>query len=190
MRRAGSGWMPVMLLLAIAALSFWLERSVQGERSGAAPKKNAPDFWAEAFTLRNFDAQGEPLHTIRAQRMVHYADRDIVELSTPQLHLRRDGVAIVNAERGLLGPKGERIDLHDRVVVERRPSGADAVISVMRTEHLIVFPDSNRASAPGKVTIERPGMRVSGNGLESDQGSGISTLQGRVRVLMEPRRSS
>ena len=52
---------PLLLLLALAAASLWLERAVQApERDQSGKLRHDPDFIAEDFGITKMDAAGKP----------------------------------------------------------------------------------------------------------------------------------
>jgi lipopolysaccharide export system protein LptC len=188
MTRGSGRWLPVILLAVVAALSFWLERAVERQRPGAPPARNAPDFWASDFSVRNFDEQGRMRYTLRADEMIHFADRDSVELRSPQFVMQGDGLTHVLAKRAHVGPDGKRIDLSGDVSIVRRPP-AGGEVTTLYTERMTLLPDLQEANGDAPVRIKRPGAEITGSGFTSNNKSGISTLGGRVHALVQPRNS-
>ena len=65
---------PLLLMLTLALLTFWLERLTQEEPAAPAPRRHDPDFIIEGFTLTEFGVDGKPVTTLSATKMTHYPD--------------------------------------------------------------------------------------------------------------------
>ena len=72
---------PAVLLVMLAMLSFWLDRTVQPpppKNDGSS--RHDPDYTVENFTATRMGKDGLPRHTLTATRMVHYPDDDSTHL--------------------------------------------------------------------------------------------------------------
>jgi len=74
-------WSPVLLLGALAALTYWLDAQVQApsaRRDGSS--RHDPDLFLQDFKAITFDAEGRPRETLLAARAEHFPDDDSAEL--------------------------------------------------------------------------------------------------------------
>jgi len=63
-------WFPLGIMVLLALLTFWLERTVQGplfKRDGSA--RHDPDYWVENFVARRLGKDGLPLHMLAAIKL-------------------------------------------------------------------------------------------------------------------------
>src|SRR5438105_8621665 len=82
MKTRASNWIPLALLLLLAAATVWLAHTVTGVpiRSDGATR-HAPDMIVENFSAKQFGENGDVRDTLAAPRMVHYPDDDTSHLT-------------------------------------------------------------------------------------------------------------
>lgn len=173
---------PLLLLIGLAALSFWLERTVRLEtQAERPPEQHDPDFIVENFTAVNMDKSGKPVSTLQAKRMAHFPETQTSELTNPHLiQLRRDGQPIhISANRGLVSGSGEEVRLYGNVVV-RRPANVEQPELLMETRYLQVFPTQDLARTPERVVITQGKTRLTGVGFEVNSKTEEFTLKSNV----------
>ena len=87
---------PVIVLLILAGLSFWLQSTVdRGETKNDGKFRHDPDATAENFTVRRFGENGQVKYRLTAPYLVHYPDDDTSEVKSPTLiSYRPDGAAV------------------------------------------------------------------------------------------------
>ena len=171
--RGGPGaLLPLVVMLLLAMLTFWLDRTIDlsGPES-AGPVTHDPDYVIEKFTLLRLSESGDPRYTLTAARMLHFPDDDTSLLTTPVLVQMQPGKSDlrIHAERGIVFPGGEKLDLHDKVEIFRagRPGGESGDLH-MRTSYLRVLPDDDRAETPARVIIDNGASTISGTGMDFD----------------------
>ncbi|MGH8721571.1 MAG: LPS export ABC transporter periplasmic protein LptC, partial [Burkholderiales bacterium] len=76
MRLSATRLFPLVLMLALALLSFWLERAARQEPAPSVLERHDPDYSVEQFTITDFSRAGAPESTLSAAKMVHYPDDD------------------------------------------------------------------------------------------------------------------
>jgi lipopolysaccharide export system protein LptC len=64
----GSLWLPLAILLLLAALSFWIEQSVQTAPNGSQAAQSDPEGIMENFDALRTDASGNPHYRLTAKR--------------------------------------------------------------------------------------------------------------------------
>ena len=184
MRRGrASSLFPLLLILAVAAASFWLERAVQApERDNSGKTRHDPDFIAEDFGITKMDATGKPEYILSAERMQHYPDDESTSVVAPRLVQRHDNAnpVVIRADRGLIAKNGTEASFYGRVVVVREAGRGQSELRV-QTEYLQVIPDRDLARTDKPVIITEGRSRLSGVGMEFNNKTRQFALQSQVR---------
>lgn len=178
MKERAAAMLPLMLLIILAAATYWLNRVVQGDNP-RGPMRHDPDFIVDQFVVRRFDTTGRLQNTIVADQMKHFPDNDSTLVTKPHLTYHQVPPTEVFALNGRIGADGKEVDLSGKVRIVRH--GADgAAATVINTETLKVFPDEERGFSNSPVVITQGNSIMNGSGLEFDNRSSISVLRGRV----------
>jgi lipopolysaccharide export system protein LptC len=159
---------PVALVAILAALTFWLERLVEGPDGPQPPRDpGTPDFIIDSLKATKMNPDGHAEYTLAATRMVHYPASDVTEVDEPRLtQWRKDSPPVrVSADRGTVSSNGKELQLRGDVVIVRDPSPGSAELRV-ETDYLEVAPDTEIARTPDKVVITQDGSRLEGVGME------------------------
>ncbi len=178
-----SSLFPLLLLLALAAASFWLERAVQAPDYDKTGKlRHDPDFIAEDFGITKMGADGKPEYSLSAARMLHYPDDESTDIVAPRLVQRHDDAApiVIRADRGLISRNGEQASFFGNVVVVREASAQRSELR-MQTEYLQIDPDRDLASTNRPVIITEGRSRLAGVGMEFNNKTRQFTLLSQVR---------
>jgi lipopolysaccharide export system protein LptC len=160
-------WSPVLLLGALAALTYWLDAQVQAptaRRDGSS--RHDPDLFLQDFKAITFDAQGRPRETLLAARAEHFPDDDSAELTKPSLALSETGqpTLTITADRGRMDGDRNQGEFIGHVRAER-----------------VVPPTNANDAAPAKA----------GNGVSGKAGNGASANaslsgdEGPVKLLTD-----
>jgi len=174
---------PLLLILALAAASLWLERAVQApERDKSGKMRHDPDFIAEDFGITKIDATGKPEYILSAERMQHYPDDESTSVTAPQLVQRREDAnpVVIRAERGMITQNGEEASFYGSVVVVREAGRGQSELRV-QTEYLQVIPDRDLARTDQPVFITEGRSKLSGVGMEFNNKTRQFALQSQVR---------
>ena len=188
-------WSPVLLLGALAALTYWLDAQVQPpteRRDGSS--RHDPDLFLQDFRAVTFDASGKPRETLSAQGAEHFPDDDSAELAKPRLSLTEPGrpTLTISADRGRIAGDREHGDFTGHVRVERdadptpatggEPSGP----VTLTTDLLHVFTKEQRVQTDSAVTIEEPRGIIRGRGLEFDNKAKRVRITSHVSGTLQP----
>ena len=180
---------PLLLMLALALLTFWLERIVR-EEEGVHPslRRHDPDYVVENLAITRFDAAGVPESTLAAAKMIHYPDDDSTELIAPRVVQTKPNEPriTVTAERGALSQDGEEVFLYDNVLLVREAE-ADRSETRMRTSFLHVVRGRSIVRTDRDVLITEGDRVLSGRGMEYHNESRQLFLRERVRGRFESR---
>ena len=184
MRASGAGLFPIALLGLLAALTFWLDRATQTEGNGNDGKhRHDPDYMADHFLVRRFDADGALQHTLAAQKMLHYPDDDSTEVIAPRLTYHRDPPVLVSSNKAWLDKDGKHVKLDGDVRVIRDGSDGRPPTEI-DTSVLYAVPDDEFAHTDVPVTITQGQTVMNGSGLETSNKTHISVLFGPVRGII------
>jgi lipopolysaccharide export system protein LptC len=173
-----SAWFPVLLLLILAGLTYWLDQSV---RPVAAPQTRPasadPDFIAEGFSAVQLGPDGTSRYLVSGDRMVHYANDDTAVVDEPRLVQTEPGKPPINisARRGKVTANGDNVYLMDDVrIVREQPEPRGPV--VMTTSYLHVMPREDLAQTDKAVTIRDGSTEIHAQGLEFNNKTRVATL--------------
>jgi lipopolysaccharide export system protein LptC len=191
MRRDRASYLfPLLMMLALAAASLWLERAVQApEHDQSGKLRHDPDFIAEDFGITKMGLNGKPEYSISAARMQHYPDDQSTDIVEPRLVQRHEDAppVVIRADRGQLSNNGEVASFFGNVVVVREASRERAELR-MQTEYLQIVPDSDLARTDKPVVITEDGSRLAGVGMEFNNKTRQFTLLSQVRGRFDARK--
>ena len=182
-RDRASTLFPLLLMLALAAASLWLERSIQApERDNSGKTRHDPDFVAEEFGIIKIGATGKREYTLSAERMLHYPDDESTSIVAPRLVQRPDDATpiVIRADRGLVSKNGDEASFYGNVVVVRAAGQGRSELRV-QTEYLQIVPERDLARTDKPVIITEGRSRLSGVGMEFNNKTRQFALQSRVR---------
>jgi lipopolysaccharide export system protein LptC len=155
-------WSPVLLLGALAALTYWLDAQVRPPAAhGDGSARHDPDLFLQDFRAVTFDANGKPREALSAQSAEHFPDDDSAELAQPRLSLTEPGrpTMTISADRGRIAGDREHGDFAGHVRVERAADPAPANGGepsgpiTLSTDLLHVFTKEQRVQTDAPVTI-------------------------------------
>lgn len=173
---------PLFLLAALAALTYWLDNSMQ-ESAQPRDKRPAhePDYTVEKLIATRMDIDGRIRDTLQTAKMVHYPDDDSTELTTPRFVSFARGMPLsVTAKQARISSNGSDLYfLGDVRATRAAQSGKSAL--VLTTEYLHLLPDDNIARTNRPVTISDAAMTIKAGGMELNSETRILKLHSGVR---------
>lgn len=177
-------WLPVLPLLAILAMTYWLDQQAKPEATATdKTKQHTPDAIIDNLHAVTLSLDGTPRFLMSAKQLVHYADDDSTELNAPKLTghspLRPD--IQMTALKGRLSSQGDVIELYDNVEIVRAASASRGALLV-KTDYVKVMPDEETASTPNAVTVEEEDAHLSALGMELDNRAQTLKLLSKVKV--------
>ncbi|EXI81853.1 MAG: Lipopolysaccharide-assembly protein [Candidatus Accumulibacter appositus] len=189
MKRWSSAALPISILLVLAALTFWLRYATEfTEKPGDGKHRHDPDYIVDGVSLRKIGQSGILEHTLIADQIRHYPDDDTTSMDQPKfvyLHPTRPPVTI-SAVHGVMGPKGERVDLSEQVEVRRAGSAKNPPLLV-ETSELTVLTGEEKAFTNSHVLITQGASWVQGVGMQVDNKLQTYLLESQVRGEIESR---
>jgi lipopolysaccharide export system protein LptC len=174
---------PLGLMLALALLTFYLERTVREDDTPAAARRHDPDYYVVNFTTTTYNREGAAETSMSAARMVHYPDDDTTELEAPRVVQSKPNQPrySVRAERGQLSRDGDEIFLYGDVVLVRDAS-EHAPEARMTSEFLHVLRDRSLVRSDREVRIVEGSRSLQGRGMEYNNESGELLLRHDVQA--------
>jgi lipopolysaccharide export system protein LptC len=158
---------PLALMLALALLTFYLERTTREDESPQVARRHDPDYLVSTFTTTTYNAGGAVESVMSAARMVHYPDDDTTELIAPRVVQSRPKQPryTVQAKRGTLSRDGDEIFLYGDVLLVREAS-AEGPEARMTTEFLHILRDRSLVRTDREVKIVEGSRSLQGRGME------------------------
>lgn len=152
------------IILIASGLSFYLLTHVGKTLPTPHPSSN-PDTYLMDATYHRMDKNGRQYTQLKAEYVQHTPHQNTTRLHNPILDIQNEEnhwhirAAHARSENEL-----ESIYLWKHVVIERDETSMDTSLTAT-TESLLVFPHNQLVETNNAVTIERPGLKVSGKGL-------------------------
>jgi lipopolysaccharide export system protein LptC len=177
---------PLVLMLVLALLSFWLERTAREAPVLPVERAHDPDYSAEQFSITDYGRAGAPESTLAAARMAHYPDDDSTELVAPRLTEAKPEQPRLrlSADRATLSRDGAEVFLYDNVLLVRE-AAADSPETRMQTSFLHVVRGRSLVRTDREVRITGQGRSLVGRGMEYDNASRQLSLNAQVRGSFE-----
>lgn len=181
------GWLALVLLALLGALTLWLERVVQPPPQQSGAIREGPDYIVDGLSAVRMDKEGRVKHTLRAQKMTHFPEEDVTLLVEPHLVTYSEGRApiTVTSRHARLSGNGENVYFQEKVRVVRAPVANQSEL-VLETNYLHVIPDDNIAKTDQAVTIRNANAVIQASGLELNSETRVLKLQGRVKGTFDP----
>ncbi len=184
-----TAWSPVLLLAALAALTYWLDAQVQppdAARNG--DQRHDPDVFMTNFRAVNFDASGRVKQSLQGKRAQHHPDDNTVEFISPSLVVTAPDrpKLTVTSEVGTLAGDRETVLFRGNVQATRAAAGSGGGPVKLTTEFLRVIPDKGLAETDQPVTIEEPHGIIHGIGAILDNRDRTVKIPSDVHGSFQP----
>ncbi len=177
-------WLPVILLVIFAGITFWLDHVVQepqARRDGML--RHDMDYMVENFSATRLNPEGKPIYVLTARKMVHYPDDESTHLTTPhftQFEPPQPPLHI-SAKRGLVSKNGENVYFMDDVQVLREANSAQSALT-LTTPYLHIIPDLHLAKTDKRIVIKENATTINATGLEINSKTRVAKLFSKVRA--------
>ena len=177
---------PLGLMLALALLTFYLERAVRDDEAGPAVRRHDPDYMVANFTTTTYNPAGTVETVMSAARMVHYPDDDTTEVFSPRFMQAKPNQPrlTVSAKRGQLSRDGDELFLFGEVLVVREAS-AGRPEGRLSTEFLHVLRDRGLLRSDREVKFIEGGRMLQGRGMEYNNETRELHLREDVRARFQ-----
>ncbi len=177
------------IFIIIAIASYWLLHDIT-EETNEAQKANThfPDYFLENFSTTSMDIQGNPVRTLHAKKMLHFADNNSAELEQPVINIRYDNTQInLSASRGTLLQKENIIYLEDNVIVHQAAAAGKSELYIY-TDYLKVNTQSQIMETHLAAKIKTDDGQINTTGLIFNKLQGTLKFLSNVKGIYEPAR--
>lgn len=181
-----STYLPLLLMLLLAALTWWLVRMTPMPLAGrtAEPSSQAPDYTLGEVELVRYRGDGSLMARIRARELRHYPVGERMELDGAWLLADHpEGALMAQAERAVVTEEGQRVRLEGDVRLNRAATATQEAFEA-RTRLLDIDTQSGRAWTDEPVQWTQGDLRAQAAGFDYDQTSARLQLKGPVRALL------
>lgn len=186
-------WSPVLLLAALAGLTYWLNAQVRiAEPSFDGSTRHDADVFIENFKAVNLDKDGRVRQALVANRAEHYPDDDTTAFDVPALTFTDPGKPRLDVTADHAMVTGDRAHVyfegHVKAVREaasaanQKPDGPVTVTS----EFLHVIPNEDRVVTDRAVTITDPRGTINAIGLDLDNKAKTAKFDSHVSGQLQP----
>lgn len=183
-----STYLPLLLMLLLAAMTWWLVRvtPVPGAARLAEPPSQAPDYILGDVELVRYRSDGSLMARIRAREVRHYPVGDRVELDSAWLMAdHAEGALLAQAERAVLTDEGQRIRLEGDVRLSRAATATQEAFDA-RTSVLDIDLQSGRAWTAEPVHWTQGSVQAHAAGLDFEQAGSRLQLKGPLQAQLKP----
>ncbi len=181
---------PLVLLLTLTSLTFWLRYVTdQPETRNDGKNRHDPDYIMYDATLRKIGENARLEYTLKADTVTHYPDNDTLDVSKPNLiHAGRGAQVTVTANTARVSEDNERIDLNGDVIIRRAATRKHKALTGA-TPALTVLPDADKAFTKSPVLVTQGASWAKGIGLQMDLRAETYRIESRVRAMLESPRA-
>jgi lipopolysaccharide export system protein LptC len=186
-------WSPVLLLGALAALTYWLNAQVRV--AGPAfdgSGRHDPDVFADNFKAINLDKDGRIRQALVARHARHFPDDDTTALDAPQIAFTDPGKPRLDVTADHATVTGNRehayFEGHVKAVRQATTDAAGKTEGpvTFTSEFLHVIPKEERVVTDRAVTISDPRGTINATGLDYDNKAKTLKLKSRVSGQLQP----
>lgn len=184
--------LPIAVLIALVALTFWLNQFVQAPSARAdGNTRHDPDLVVENFTAQALGPAGEVQYTVKATTMSHFPDDDSSLLEAVVFTaLQTDKPSIVaRAPRGRLIAGADEVIMEGGVVVTSEKTEKYQPLK-LSAPTLNIFPDKNLARSTEGVRLESPSGEITASKMELNSLTRHIVLERGRATYQQPQRTS
>ena len=188
LRDALSTYLPLLLMLLLAGLTWWLVRvaPTPGAPRAAEASPQTPDYVLGGVELVRYRGDGSLMARVRASELRHYPVGDRMELDAAWLLADHpDGAMLAQSERAVLTEDGRRVRLEGDVRLSRAATAVLAAFE-MRTASMDLDLQAGRAWTNSPVDWRQDEWVVQAAGFEFVQEGSFLQLKGPVKAQMTP----
>ncbi|QCU72438.1 LPS export ABC transporter periplasmic protein LptC [Luteimonas yindakuii] len=181
------GWLAIVLVIA-AVVSGWSAWRQRADAPGTATGPLRSDYVLRDFELIALNNEGRESFTLRAPLLEQNpADRTIA-IETPLFLVpERDGGRWqARSQTGWVSASHDELRLEGDVRMTSPDQGGRDLL--LTTTRMTLLPETNIARSDELVTIQQPGSRIQGLGMQVDLTTKRYEFSSQVKQRYEPRR--
>lgn len=175
----------ILLIFLISAIMFYFlnytKREVQIES-----KNNSPDSYLVDAIYHRMDKDGKEFALLRAESVEHLPVKNLTKLEKPILVIHNDDdIWRLSAKQAQSKNEFDSVLLSQNVEITRTESN-DKLSLKATTDSLLVYPHLQLVETDKTVTIEQPGLKISGHGLLGNLKHGNLKLLKHMQSTITP----
>lgn len=192
MKHWGSALFPLGILLALAAMTFWLRYAVElpDERKDGRYRHD-PDYIIDQAQIRKLDKSGNLQYRLNATQIRHFPDDDTTDLDAPRI-VRLSPLqppVTMSAKRAHLSQDGQLLELYEDVRILREAS-PQQVAMLATMPDLTVRLDVEKAYTRSPVLITQGESWLKGVGMQVDNKTQTYVLESQATGSFLSRKSN
>lgn len=185
-------WSPVILLLLLAMLTWWLDSRVRlPDAQTEASTQRDPEFYVEGFMALQMNPDGTRRYELAGKRLTHISTQRGSRLDSPSLlyYDYERAPVTVSSDTAEVEGGGKNVYFRGNVTVKRPAFGVNPPLGVA-TDYLHVIPDDEIAQTDQPVTMTEGNSTARSVGLKFDNKARKIWLLSDVQVHYEHPRST
>lgn len=178
-------WLPLLPLLGLLAVTYWLNEQVQQDTGKIEGKKpHIADGIMENFSALTLDEHGERHGIMSAKIMLHFPDDDSSELTQPHIisFSSKHPPVHLTAQQGVITRRGDEVLLQKSVQVRRVANGAEQPEMRLYTEHLRYISAKDWCGTDAPVRVEQGKSILTAVGMDMDNQAQQVVLRSHIRA--------
>lgn len=180
------GYLPLVLMGVLAALTWWLVKNTPQPRddAAAAPVGSAPDYTMRGFAVSSYAPDGSLRSRLEGDVLQHYPSTDTIEVDGVRLRSidAAGRLSLGSALRAQSNGDATRVRLIGEARVVREPApgeGASARVEILG-ETLDIDTEAQRVRSDTPVTLLTGRGHLRAGSLDYSHADGSARLGGRV----------
>ncbi len=174
-------WLSVALLGLVMLGGFWIyevmRRNTEDQASNGRVRTES-DYFVEHFNFVRLSQSGNTNYRVTGQKLTHFPQEDEFEIVQPRIigidqektpmNIRADRAIVKQkVQEKVGGPIEDQIHLLDNVEVVRAASALGVEVQ-LKTNKLVLFPDSERMRTDDAIELKTPNALITAIGMEAD----------------------
>lgn len=149
----------------------------------ASETSEQPEYWLADTVIERFDASGEPMGRLQADRLIHFASDGHSELVQVEATRRISSTMHwwMRADNGHVSGDRSRVRLTGDARLERRV--LDAPTAILHSERLIFHPEQDRVETDAAILLRRGPSRTTGVGMNADLTADRMQIENEVHTV-------
>lgn len=174
-------WLSVALLGLVMLGGFWIYEVMRRNSEDQASNnrvRTEPDYFVEHFNFVRLSQSGNTNYRVTGQKLTHFPQEDEFEIVQPRIiGIDQEKTPMnIRADRAIVKQKvqeknstslEDQIHLIDHVEVVRAASALGVEVQ-LKTNKLVLFPDSERMRTDDAIELKTPNALITAIGMEAD----------------------
>ncbi|WMW81255.1 LPS export ABC transporter periplasmic protein LptC [Undibacterium cyanobacteriorum] len=195
-------WLSVVLLGLVMLGGFWIYEVMRRNSEDSANSgrvRTEPDYFVEHFNFVRISQSGNTNYRVTGQKLTHFPQEDEFEIQQPRIvGIDQEKTPMnIRADRAIVKQKvqekdggliEDQIHLLDNVEVVR--AGSATVVEVqLNTNHLVLYPDSERMRTDQAIVLKTPSAHITAVGIEADNARQTIRFLNQLRATINSKQT-